>query len=257
MSNRNILFITLLLFVSFQLNATAVIVLIYPERIILAVDSKLIYTNNLTGEKKYKTGGKVSIVNNFAFAFVGYRGFNGNVSAKYGNFNTDRYIRTVLQKPITSLNQTFSELVEGLEKELTNQMRTLRKLNFKDYLQYLKENNGNFINMVVIGNDKEIPFAFALNTTLKEVNGIASVKAEASIFKNETTILHAGVTDAVAKYIKAYPALLQKEQPLPLINKLMDLTLKDKPLEAGPPVDIIEVTREGIKWIKQKEGCKN
>ncbi len=167
------------------------------------------------------------------------------------------YIRSVLQKHSTSLNQTFSELVEGLEKELTNQIRTLRKLNFKDYSKYFKENNGNFINLVVIGNDKGIPFAFALNTTFNEVNGIAFVKAEASVFENKTTILHAGVTDAVAKYIKASPSLLQIEEPLPLIDKLMDLTMKDKPLEVGPPIDIMEVTKAGIIWIKQKEGCEN
>ncbi len=33
--------------------------------------------------------------------------------------------------------------------------------------------------------------------------------------------------------------------------------MKDKPLEVGLPIDIMEVTKAGIRWIKQKEGCKN
>lgn len=93
-------------------------------------------------------------------------------------------------------------------------MSTLKKLNYKDYLRYLNENNGNLINLVVIGNDQEIPFAFALNGGLTEVNGAASVKAQASAFENKTTIIHAGVTDAVAKYIKANASAVQSEEPI-------------------------------------------
>ncbi len=63
-------------------------------------------------------------------------------------------------------------------------MRTLKRLNFRDYMHYLKDNNGNFINLVVIGNDKSIPFAFALNAALTEVNGITLVKSQASVFEN-------------------------------------------------------------------------
>jgi len=187
--------------ISFQLSATAVIVLIFPGRIILSVDSRMTYTDNLTGKRNFRTECKLSTVNNFAYSFTGYRGYSGNVSAKYGNFNTDTYIKKILIKQTISLNQTFSELVDGLEKELTSQMKVLRKLNFKDYNHYFKENNGNFINLIVIGNDNGIPFAFALNATLTELNGTPAVKAKASVFENKTIIIHAGVTDAVAKYI--------------------------------------------------------
>lgn len=254
--NKIILLIAILISISFRVKATAIIVIIYPDKIVLGVDSRLVYTDNKTGEKKYKSGCKLSIVNNFAFAFTGYRGYTGNIAAAYKNFNTDLYVRSVLQKHTISLHQTFSELVEGLDKELTNQMRTLRQLNFKDYLQYLKNYNGNFINLVVIGNDKGVPFAFALNAILTEVNGMATVKAEASVFKNKTTIIHTGQTDAVAKYIKMYPALLQKERPVSLIDKLMTLTIKDKPLDVGLPVDIAEITgTSGLRWIRKKSGC--
>ena len=249
--------LTVLIFISSQAKSTAVIVLIYPDRIILSVDSRLTYTDNKTGEKKYNTSCKLSSVNSFAFAFTGYRGFAGKVASAYGNFNTDFYIRSVLSKHANSLDNTFSQLVEGLEKELSNQMRILKRLNFKDYSQYLKQNSGNFINLVVIGNDYGVPFAFALNGTLSEVKGTPLIKAKASIFKNKTTIIHAGGTDAAARYIKANPTCLQKEQPLVLIDTLMSLVIKDKPLDVGPPIDIIEATKEGVKWIRQKKSCPN
>lgn len=123
-------------------------------------------------------------------------------------------------------------------------------------MHYLKDNNGNFINLVVIGNDKSIPFAFALNAALTEVNGITLVKSQASVFENKTTIIHAGGTDAVAKYLKDYSSSLQNEEPISLIDKLMILTIKDKPLEVEPPIDIVEATgTTGLKWIRKKIGC--
>ena len=135
-------------------------------------------------------------------------------------------------------------------------MRTLKRLNFRDYMHYLKDNNGNFINLVVIGNDKSIPFAFALNAALTEVNGITLVKSQVSVFENKTTIIHAGGTDAVAKYLKDYSSSLQNEEPISLIDKLMILTIKDKPLEVEPPIDIVEATgTTGLKWIRKKIGC--
>ncbi len=251
-----ILFIIIWITITSKIKATAVIVLIYPDRIILAVDSRLTYISYKTGEKKYNSGCKLSMVNGFAFAFTGYRGNSGNISASYENFNTDSYIKSVLNKHMNSLDQTFSELLEGLEKQLTNQMIIMRNLNFKDYSEYLKHNNGNFINLVVIGNDNGLPFAFALKTILSETNGIPSIKATASVFEKKTTVIHAGGTDVVAKYIKDYPSLLQKEEPLPLIEKLMTLVIKDKPLEVGPPIDIVEVKGiTGVKWIRKKTGC--
>lgn len=134
-------------------------------------------------------------------------------------------------------------------------MQIMRRLNFKNYSQYLNNKGGNFINLIVIGNDNKIPFAFALNATLNEVSGTPVVKCTASIFKNKTTILHAGETDAVAKYINNNPQALQKELPVPLIDKLMKLVIKDKPLTVGLPIDIIDVRNTGIRWIRQKKGC--
>jgi hypothetical protein len=113
---------------------------IYPNRVILGVDSRLTYTDNLTGERKYNTGCKLSAVNNVAFAFTGYHGYTGNVAAKYGDFRIEAYVRSILSKKHRSFNETFTELVEGLERELTGQMRTYKRLNVKDYNGYVKSN---------------------------------------------------------------------------------------------------------------------
>lgn len=252
---KTVLFITLFVLISFQIKATAIIAIIYPDRIILSVDSRLTYTDNITGKKEYNTGCKLSTVNNFAFAFTGYRGYTGSISAAYRNFNTELYISSILKKNKT-FNETFSELIENLEKELAEQMKIYKKLNFKDYIKNLKRNKANLMNIVIIGNDQGVPFAFAVNVILIEKGGTIAVKAQASVLKNKTTIIHAGVTDAVAKYVKSYPLLLQKEEPISLIDKLMELTIKDKPLDAGPPIDIVEVTgTTGLKWIRKKNGC--
>jgi hypothetical protein len=231
--------------------------LLYPNRIILAVDNRLTYTDNLTGEKKYNTGCKLAAVNNFAFAFIGYRGFNGSVGRQYGNFNTELFIKALLNKRNIGVSQTIRELADGLDKVLTEQYRIMRKQNYKYYNDYLKKNNGNIMNLIVIGNDNGHPFACGMNVTLIEVDGTTEVQVQGSEFQNKTDILHAGVTDAVARYIKANPPKLQKEEPIALMDRLMNLVIKDKPLEAGLPIQIAEATKNGVKWVRDRNVCAN
>lgn len=83
----------------------------------------------------------------------------------------------------------------------------------------------------------------------------ASVKAQASVFENKITIIHAGATDAVAKYIKANASAVQSEEPIALIDRLMNLCVKDKPLAVGLPVDIAEATQGSVKWQRHKKEC--
>ncbi len=37
----------------------------------------------------------------------------------------------------------------------------------------------------------------------------------------------------------------------------MKLTIQDKPLDVGLPIDIIEATAKGIKWTRKKTSCPN
>jgi hypothetical protein len=118
MKKQSLLLATLLF--SLTVTATEVIVMVYPGRIILGVDSRISYTEK-TGKRIGVTGPKIFEANNTVFAFAGYAGSYGNYAAGSTNFNTEVYIKSLLNRRDKSILQNLQDLQYGLAKELTRE----------------------------------------------------------------------------------------------------------------------------------------
>src|SRR4051812_29979234 len=110
------LFTALMLIVAFKVTATEVIVISYPGKIFLGVDSRISYVDK-TGKRFSVSGCKIFEANGIVYAFAGYAGTYGNYSTSSKNFNTELYIKSILNRRDKPVLQMLEDLKKGLAEE--------------------------------------------------------------------------------------------------------------------------------------------
>ena len=85
-----------------------------------------------------------------------------------------------------------------------------------------------------------------INVKSRPCPGIACPSSSVYIFMGEH--------DDIDRYLLTDPGIL-KDNPVDVIQKLIEIEVTSKPETVGPPINILRITKGGSEWIQENNTC--
>jgi hypothetical protein len=226
---------------------TSIVVVRTPTVVYLGADSKTIIEGQPVADRKVC---KIYQVDELIFAVAGFagdrrRGFNiPEIVARAG-------------KNASSLRERVRRSEEALSEQLTAELVRLKKEAPTTYAKVVKEEGAPVLTLAFAGYEEEATFVIISQFAAREDNPPAVFVKRDSCpgncpFGVKTFFL--GSSRAIARYIAGKSGEGNME-PIEAIRYLIGLEIEENPQSVGGPVDILQIDRQGPKWIQKKEEC--
>lgn len=225
--------------------ASTIVIYITPDFVVMAADSKGIYTNAKTFKEESRTVPKIFKTGNYYFSITGI------VSNTTRSFDVSKIINGRL-KNAADINTGIEQIKEDVKAAL------------KTYLSYNKKHNpvlfkkdmemGNYVTSIgIIGIMNHKPYAHILGFKVMNINTL-ELKTEEDYCPSDdavSTVYYLGKSDAIKKRMDTLKHITEK--PEVFVEGLMLLQIKKTPQYVGLPIDIIKMTPKETVWIRRKE----
>jgi hypothetical protein len=237
-----VLFSTLFL----QSHTTTIVIYITPQFVIMAADSKGVYTNAKTYEKTTSVVSKIYKTVNAYFSLAGL------TSNPTQSLDIARIVSTSLSKSTNiavAIQQMKSEIQKALVSYLTNQKKNNPVL-FKKNLEgdrYITS-----VGIVTIKNNK--PYSHIIGFRILDKNEL-KITAEEEVYASDAkrdAVYYLGTSGEINRYMNTITS--NNMQPVSFVEKLMNLQINKTPDLTAAPVDIIKITPSKTVWVKRKKG---
>jgi hypothetical protein len=211
----------------------------------MAADSRGVYTNAKTYEKTSSIVSKIYKTGNIYFSLAGLTS-NSTQSldiAKTVNENLSNSNITLAIQQVKAAVQTV------LLTYLTNQKKNNPVL-FKKNIE--GERYITSVGIVTIKNNK--PYSHIIGFTVMDGNEL-KITTEEEVYASNSkrdAVYYLGTSGEINRYMNTITS--NNMQPVPFVEKLMNLQINKTPELTAAPVDIIKITPSETVWIKRKKG---
>jgi hypothetical protein len=226
---------------------TSIVVVRTPRAVYVGADSKTIIEGQPVTDRKVC---KIYQADELIFAVAGFagdrrRGFNiPEIVARAG-------------KNASSLREWVRRSEEALAEHLTGELVRLKREAPATYEKVVKGEGAPVLTLAFAGYEEEATFVIISQFATREDNPLAVFVKRDSCpgdcpFGVKTFFL--GSSKAIARYITGKSGEGNME-PIEAIRYLIGLEIEENPQKVGGPVDILQIDRQGPKWIQKKGEC--
>jgi hypothetical protein len=220
------------------LPATTIVIYITPDFVIMAADSKGVYTNAKTYRATSRVVSKIYKSGNVYFSVAGL------TSNPTHSFDVGKIADTKLRGSAdlkAAIDTIKAELTKALLAYLTRQKKTNYRL-FRNNMEadaYIIENNR--------------PYAHILGFKVKD-DAKLSISVDEDFYATSSSrdaVYYLGKSGAINSYMNSITS--NNLKPAAFVDKLVNLQITKTPNHVGGPVDIIRMTPTSTEWIRRKK----
>lgn len=226
---------------------TAIIIILTPDQIIAAADSKVV---------KWATGGGINPPSELGckIRFTGETGFS--ITGLYSEPQSGFDPFGITQK-VCSGNTSLSDKLRNLEDSIRGPF--IAAIN--NICRWQSDTGKLILQVAVFGFDRGEPLIKRLILTPVISNStVVDLGSQKATFPNAKTGPWYMLCLSNAGHIVETLQNATAEAPCGLLetaNKAIQLAIEKFPDSVGPPIDIVSVTRSGRKWMQRKRECKD
>ncbi len=229
-----------------NLPVTTIVIYITPNFVIMAADSKAVYTNAKTFEETSEAVSKIYKSGNVYFSLAGLtlnetRLFDVAKIAD-GAFKNTHNLNT-------AINKIKAKVGDALLQYLTNQKKNNPVL-FKNNLAAEKYITS--IGIITIKNNKPCTHLIGFIVTDDQRLKITTQEEVYPTGSKRDAVYYLGTSGEINRYMNTIES--NKLEPVRFVEKLMNLQASKTPKLVGPPIDIIKLTPKETVWVRRKKG---
>jgi hypothetical protein len=242
---KRILLCVLLCSLFLPLPATTIIIYITPQFVIMAADSRGVYTNAKTYEKTSSIVSKIYKTGNIYFSLAGLT----------SNSTQSLDIAKTVNDNLSNSNITLAigEMKVAVQKVLLAYLNNQKKNNpvlFKNNIE--GERYITSVGIVTLKNNK--PYSHIIGFRVLDENAL-KVTTEEEVYASDAkrdAVYYLGTSGEINRYMNTITS--NNMRPVPFVEKLMNLQINKTPDLTAAPVDILKITPSKTVWIKRKKG---
>jgi hypothetical protein len=247
--SKGALIAILLLFSPMQGVSTTIVAMRTIDNATIAIDSSFTYiSNGRVVSTQHRC--KIFRYDRTVFAAAGlatYEGFDVYASARTASRSFD------------PLDQRIKRFETDIMKRLPPVMERVRSKDVKSFEQLMHA--GPVLQTVFATMESGVP-ALAYETFQMKVRADRGLEFAASgricpteCDQRDAMFVALGANAAVDKYLKRGGKILNPDEPIPFLLRMMNLEFKDDPIEVSPPVSVLILDRFGLHWGKGASGA--
>ena len=245
---RLVIALAILLVSTGSAEATTIVVVRTTTEIVIAADSKVTdaYGESLDDSCKIRQVGNL---------FIGFEGF---VRDKKTGFNVPEIARQALQlKPNASPQEKVGVLTGFITSALFDELIKVRS-HSPDVFQ-IKLLGRTFLRLVIAGFDKNRPVDFVRQFRMTPIAGKFAVTVVPDDClddcKGEVVTRFLGETAAIDGLPEDTPDFW-REGLVVGARRLVEMQIMARSEYVGPPIDILQISAKGGKWVQKKSACR-
>jgi hypothetical protein len=227
------------------LPATTIVIYITPDFVIMAADSKGVFTNAKTNKQSVESVSKIYKSGNRYFSVAGLA-LNTTRSLNIAAIANERLSHTSNLE--TAIDQLKLDIKEALLTYLSNQ----KKNNPTLYRNNLSEKYVTSIGLVTIQNNR--PYTHLIGFAASD-KGQLKISVEEEVYKganSKDAVYYLGTSGEINRYMNSIQT--NKYEPVEFVERLMNLQIDKTPQLVAGPVDILKLTNRRATWVKRKKG---
>jgi len=228
------------------LPASTIVIYITPDFVIMAADSKAVYTNAKTFEE---TSEKVSKIYKSGNVYFSLAGLTLNETQLFdvakiadGAFKNTQNLNSAVKK-------IKATVAEALAQYLTTQKKNNPVL-FKNNLTTEKYITS--IGIITINNNKPYTHLIGFIVTDDQQLNIRTQEEVYAPGSKRDAVYYLGTSGEINRYMNTIES--NKLEPVRFVEKLMSLQASKTPKLVSPPFDIIKLTAKETVWVRRKKG---
>jgi len=227
-----------------ELNATTIVIYITPQFVIMAADSKGVYTDASTYKVTTSIVSKIYKTGNIYFSLAGLtsnstQGFD--VATTVNRNLNDANINTSIQQVKTSVEKTL--LIYLTNQKKNNPVLYRNNLASERYITS--------IGIVTIKKNK--PYSHIIGFRVIDGDPLKITSDEETYLDGKRdAVYYLGTSGAINRYMNTISK--NNLKPEQFVEKLMNLQINKTPNLVAAPIDIIKITPDKTDWIKRKKG---
>ncbi len=241
--------------------ATSIVAVRNNDEIVIGADSKTTLTPVCSGVEYPQRIAKCKIVQagEIFFASAGSAGIG---PAKFpGNIDPEFNLKELIAKALEG-EGSLAEKVDHLEKILVVNLSQIAERARQENAAFFMERLAQYpIHSVIIAGLDNEQLVVMARTFRLSISPSGSLSFDIRRFacpgdcqSSFITIL-SGQTEAMRKYLQENEYFWLYTDATTAVRHLIELEISRDPSLAGPPIDILRLTRRGAEWIKRKSLC--
>jgi hypothetical protein len=240
------IFLTLLLIcLSKFVTATTIVIYITPDLVIMAADSKGVFTDAGSYKQSH------SIVSKIYKTGAVYFSIAGLTSNAARSFDVGQLTNKSL-KNAKSLNAGIENIKTSVSKALVSYLQNQKKNNYTLFKRNLPSSVYiTSIGFITIHNNQ--PYACLLGFKVTDGTQL-KIDVHEEVYtatSNRDAVYYLGTSGEINKYMNTIKS--SRLKPVDFVDKLMNLQIAKTPGEVGYPVDMIKLTTKESTWIRRKK----
>ncbi|TDH29010.1 hypothetical protein EXU57_02750 [Segetibacter sp. 3557_3] len=243
---RRFTLLTIAVALSTSLWSTTIVIYITPEFVMMAADSKGVFTTVSGNRESVAMVSKIYQRSNVYFSMAGVTSNNSQ------NFNVARLIDAELQN-FTTWPEVTNRIKRSVERALLPYLNYIKSANNNLYRNNLVASDY-FTSVCLIGIKNKTPYAHLLGFKVTDGATINVTTEEISYGKGnlKDAVYYLGQKTAINKYMQSVQRVTMT--PEKFVEKLVSVQAASTPKLVGGPIDILRITPSGVKWIRRKKG---
>lgn len=228
------------------LPATTIVIYITPDFVIMAADSKAVYTNAKTLQQTSGTVPKIYKSGNIYFSLAGL------TLNEIQLFDVAK-ISGLAFKNTGNINAAIKKIKVAVGNALLNYLTNQKKNNpelFKNNLTAEKFITS--IGIVSLKNNKPYTHLIGFMVTDAPQIKIRTEEDEYASGSKRDAVYYLGTSAEINRYINTIRS--NNLEPVRFVEKLMNLQISKTPDLVSPPIDIIKITPKETIWVRRKKG---
>jgi hypothetical protein len=223
-----------------SLHATTVVVLWNPNEIVVAADSRGIWSDR-SGDR-FVNRCKIRWTNDFFYAIAGLGTETGS------GFDVDRIVAQAARYP-GQISRKVMEFEQLVKSPLARALASIRTSTPQLYQSEVVAKGGHALDVVFFGFQSGEPFLFARRFGSGDFSG---ENYQPTFPSSGHLIL--GEQDAIVAYIRSNPRWSEAGL-VSAANRMIELQIAATPQTVGHPINILAVNRSGARWAFSPRGC--
>lgn len=237
-------FIYILLFLLAQsVYATSIVVLVTPDYVLMAADSRRTFLDAESNVTSRKSVCKIRKAGDYCFALTGF------VASHSTGYSADSIVSKYLRNA-TDYNTAISHITTAIKIALQKEF-IYQKKHQPQAFKKTKEAKNHILEMVLLSVQNNMPqvqiigFALSNDQQIQITDYTASCPGDCPVAQTQFYFL--GEYKGIEKYLQTgQPA----SDPETLLEKLITVQSQTTPRSVGTPVNMVKLTADGLEWIK-------
>ncbi len=241
--------------------ATSIVAVMNNDEIVIGADSKstLTLAGGGKGDPESITKCKIVQAGDLFFASAGSAGL-GSIGAG-GAVDREFDIKETIARGL-QVRGGIDEKVRNLEKVLAADLaRVAEKARQDNFAFFLRRFARQPVHTVIIGGLDNGELVLRVRTFRPIISPSGSLSFDIGRYacpgdcQSPFITIFEGQTEAIRNYLQDHVLFLHFVDPITAVRDLVKLEIATDPSSVGPPVDILRLTKNGVKWVQRKPLC--